>query len=550
MQIEPFGVLTIDSSEWKHLRSWFLGIGYNDDSIVLGTEGFHAYQAANGRLGAHGFEEGRYIAILERPEYFSIITDPMGQDVLYYYSPEKLQVGGPPVSKWVVSNSLVSLMRQARRYGSLGLYRPSLLGFMVAGGKAIGAQLFSNNTPVWGAHVLPVGCELRISRIDGSASLHRLRRGDWLTVDDGSSYAELLEAYVQASLARITALRSAGQLDLLCDVSGGHDSRAVMGMLQRSEGNSPVTYTTDPTKPGDYAVAKQLAGHFGTQLELKSQVPVSLDGATAYDIWSHGSTGVYLPIVAPRAEHETRRLRFHGGNFLSKEFGELPARQRVLRLHKWIKTGERDRAAVAQEFLDAFGHIDMDPDAPFAMQMHYINFRGRFHYGRNWFSYTRSPMITPLISPLLARAAFRLTPEQYNRNRVSLDLLLALDNALGVIPFDLPEKDFTTEEIEESPFWRRPVSFDAGKAQLPTIYGLPGSSDQTAEPPPSIEGPGFLQVFRERFVEQAGRVREQKLFNEAYMEKASNQARSGTPVQQMRAAAHVAQAGIMLAELS
>src|SRR5690606_2471777 len=246
----------------------------------------------------------------------------------------------PAVSKWVVSNSLVSLMRQARRYGSLDLYRPSLLGFMVAGGRAIGAQLFSNNTPVRGAHVLPVGCELRISRTDGSASRHRLRRGDWLTMDDGSSYAELLEAYVRASLARITALRWAGRLDLLCDVSGGHDSRAVMGMLQRSEGPARVTYTSDPTKPGDYAVAKQLARHFGTRLELTSQVPVTLDGATAYDIWSHGSTGVYLPIVAPRAEHETRRLRFHGGNFLSKEFGELPARQRVLRFHKWIKTGE------------------------------------------------------------------------------------------------------------------------------------------------------------------------------------------------------------------
>lgn len=550
MQVEPFGVLTIDSSGWKRLRSWFLGIGYDDDSIVLGPEGFHAYQAAKGPLGAHGFEEGRYIAVLERPKYFSIITDPMGQDVLYYYSPEKLQVGGPAVSSWVVSNSLVSLMRQARRYGSLGLYRPSLLGFMVAGGKAIGAQLFSNNTPVWGAQVLPVGCELRISRTDGSASLHRLRRGDWLTADDGASYAELLEAYVRASLARITALRSAGRLDLLCDVSGGHDSRAVMGMLQRSEGTSPVTYTTDPTKPGDYAVAKQLARHFGTRLELKSQVPVTLDGATAYDIWSHGSTGVYLPIVVPRAEHETRRLRFHGGNFLSKEFGELPARQRVLRLHKWIKTGERDRAAVAREFLDAFGHMDMDPDAPFAMQMHYINFRGRFHYGRNWFSYTRSPMITPLISPLLARAAFRLTPEQYNRNRVSLDLLLALDNALGVIPFDLPEKDFTAAEMEESPFWRRPVSFDAGTVRLPTLYGLPTRSDVAAGPPLPAGGPNFMEVFRDRFPKQVGRVREEKLFNEAYLEKASSQARAGTAVQEMRAAAHVAHAGLLLEELS
>lgn len=550
MQVESFGVITIDCSGWKDIRSWFLGIGYNDDAVVLGDEGFNAYQAAKGETWGHAFEEGRYIAILERPDYFSILTDPMGQDVLYYYSPEELRVGGPPVSKWVVSNSLVSLMRQARRYGSLGLYRPSLLGFMVAGGKAIGAQLFSNNTPVWGARVLPVGCELRISRTDGSASLHRLRRGDWLTVDDGSSYAELLEAYVQASLARITALRSAGQLDLLCDVSGGHDSRAVMGMLQRSEGAAPVTYTSDPTKSADYTVAKQLARHFGTRLELKSQVPVTLDGATAYDIWSHGSTGVYLPIVAPRGEHETRRLRFHGGNFLSKEFGELPARQRVLRLRKWIKTGERDRAAVAQEFLDAFGHMDMDPDAPFAMQMHYINFRGRFHYGRNWYSYTRSPMITPLISPLLAKAAFRLTPEEYNRNRVSIDLLLALDNALGSIPFDLPEKDFTTAEMEESPFWKRTVSFDAGRVRLPTIYGLPRPSDEANEVPPPAGGASFMGVFRERFPELLERAREHELFNKAYLQRAANQAKAGTPVQEMRAAAHVAHVGLLLAECS
>ena len=549
MHTEPFGLLTLDSGDWKQLRSWFFGIGYDDRAVVLGVDGFNAYRREHGLPGPGALQEGRYIAVLERDEYFSVLTDPMGQDVLYYYSPEALRVDGPPVARWVISNSLLSLMRRARRLDSLSLYRPSLLGFQISSGKAIGAQLFSNNTPVQGVKVLPIGCELRICKTNGFATLHRVRAGDWLTVDDGSDYKELLEAYVQKSLARITALREAGGLEILCDVSGGHDSRAVMAMLQRSGGSAPVTYATDSTKPGDYTVAKKLARYFDTELELRAKIPGRLEGVAAYDIWAYGSAGVYLPIVEPRAVGETRRLRFHGGNFLSKEFGEIPAAIKIRSFAKWIKTGSSDRESVEHEFLQSFDHIDMEADAQFAMQMHYINFRGRFHYGRNWFSHTRSPMITPLISPLLAKAAFRLPPEEYNRNRVSLDLLLALDNALVGIPFDLPEKNFSTEEAETSPFWKDPVSFDPEKVELPRIYGVPGSTSDPATAEPAEGGPVFMEVFRARFPELLECVREARLFNDSYLAKSEAQVGSGRPVQGMRSAAHVAHSALLLEHL-
>lgn len=550
MQAEPFGLLTLDSAEWRQLRNWFVGIAYDDRAIVLGSEGFSAYQAEHGTPGADAFAEGRYIAVLERDRYFSVLTDPMGQDVVYYYSPDGLAVEGPPVSRWAVSNSLVSLMRKARRFGALELHRPSVLGFQVSGGHSFGAQLFSNNTPVHGAKVLPIGCELRISKHDGSASLHRVRPGNWLIVDDGRDYIELLTDYVRKSLARCSALRAAGHLGIQCDVSGGRDSRAVMAMLERSGGSRPVTYTSDPKKPHDYRVAKRLASHFGARLQGSAQAPAGLDGQTAFDIWSHGNAGVYLPIVPPRFEHERARLRFHGGNFLTRKFAELPAGQKVLTFAKWIQTGQHDRQGVMDEFLSSFAHIDMDASAPFAMQMHYVNFRSRFHYGRNWYSHTRVPMVTPLISPLLAKAAFRLTPDAYTDSQVSLDLLLALDNALGTIPFDSPEKDFPMSAVEASPFWKNPVPFDPDKADLPKIYAAPATDP--GAPPAAGEKPAtFMDVFRARFPELLERVRDAELFADAYLAKAEDEARtSRSPVQGMRAAAHVAHTGFLLREVT
>lgn len=549
MQTEPFGLLTLDSTQWRQLHNWFLGIGYDDHSIVIGDEGFRAYQAEHGTPDADAFEEGRYIAVLERDAYFSVLTDPMGQDALYYYSPDDLRIGGPAVARWAVSNSLLALARKARQFGSLALYRPSVLGFQVSAGRAIGAQLFSNNTPLRGARVLPLGCELRISKSDGSASLHRVRRGDWLMTGDGRGYEELIADYVRKSVARCTALRASGQIEILCDVSGGHDSRAVMGMLARSGGTAPIVYTSDANKPQDYRIAKRLASHFGTELSVRAQVPVSVNGHVAFDIWAHGSTGVYLPIVTPRSKHEARRLRFHGGNFLSKEFGELPAEQKARSLGKWIKTGPRDRQAVMDEFLRSFAQIDMDAAAPFAMQMHYVNFRGRFHYGRNWYSHTRAPMVTPLISQLLAKAAFQLTPEAYNHSQISLDLLLALDNALGTIPFDSPEKDFPQAAVAASPFWRRPVTFSPDSSDLPKVYGLANAARATQGMPES--GPAFMDVFRERFPELMERVRDEGLFDETYLEKAQHEAKTPrAPAHQMRASAHVVHTGLLLSEVA
>lgn len=548
MQLEEFGLLAFDSSDWKQMGSVFLGIGYNRTAVVLGDAGYQAFRATHGQHSVDDFQDGRYIAVIEEEDRFRVLTDPMGQDVLYYYSPDELVEGGPPVARWAVSNSLLALAGRARRFGPVELYRPSVLGFQVSGGKAIGAQLFSNNTPVAGARVLPLGCELHVSKADGSATLRRIRPGDWLIRDDGRSYEELIATYVHDTLAVCAALQGAGELDLLCDISGGHDSRAVMAMLQKSGGSSRISYTSDATKPDDYRIARLLARHYGRRLHSRAQVPVQLDGRAAFEVWAHGSAGVYLPIVTPRAAQEASRLRFHGGNFLSKEFAELTPSDKAATFSKWIKTGNTDKRSVADEFLASFGHIDMDIDAPFAMQMHYINFRGRFHYGRNWYSHTRAPMITPLISQTLARAAFRLTPEEYNHSRVSLDLLLALDNALGTIPFDAPEKDFTMEEVEASPFWKRPLAFEPGT--LPKVFG----PDVTAAPAGGEEspgGPGFMDVFRSRFPDMLESVRGAALFGESYLERAAKEAGAPkAPAHQMRAAAHVVHAGLLLSELS
>lgn len=544
MQTESYGMLTLDSGRWRELKSWFLGIGYDERAVVIGNDGLDAYVKANGTPGAGGFPEGRYIAVLERENHFSILTDPMGQDVLYYHSPDPLEVGGASVSKWAISNSLLSLVRASRQFGGQRLHRPGVLGFQVSAGRAMGAQLFSNHTPVQRARVLPIGCELRVSKGDGTASLHRLVPGDWLLASDGSTYAELIADYVRQSISVCSALRQSGRLDVLCDVSGGHDSRAVMGMLERSEGPIAVDYISDITKKQDYRIAKQLARHFGVKLKRSGQLPPTLDGASAFDIWAQGSAGVYLPIVPPRVGHAAQRLRFHGGNFLSKEFGEVSASEKARTLWKWIKTGRDDQMAVSDEFLSSFRSIDMDASAPFAMQMHYINFRGRFHYGRNWYSQTRSPMMTPLISQRLAKAAFRLSPEAYNRGRVSLDLLLALDNRLGAIPFDSPEKDFSAGDVSDSPFFGRVV--DAGSL-LPEVYG--GDKAQR-EPYEDAGGESFLDVFSSAFPQLSDRVRGERILSDEYVEKAAAEvSASRGMVQNMRAAAHVAHVGLLLSAM-
>jgi len=531
-------MLTPETFEGAHPR--LTGFAFTPGAVISGSGGLRAYLAAGGCRDGAEFEDGRFFAVLEAGGEVRAFTDPMGQDALYYYSNEDPFHG--PVEDWLISNSVYELAKQAKAAGKPVKFLSHIAAsHFISDGAAFGAQLISNQTAIQQIKVLPIGCECRISRQDRTMTIVRTRPGDWLTRAD-DDYAELMEHFVIKTCARILALAESGRYDIMADLTGGHDSRAIFGMTQRAGVADRIRYFSNPARPDDFRSASLVSAAYGRSLITQPHVEVFDEPEELYALWKQACLGVYTSIYAGSVQENQGRLRLHGGNFLSKEFGEKPARVRAESTRRFMPDKQiADR--VARAFMQSFGQIGIDPDHTWAMQLHYLNFRGRFHYGRNWFGNGRTPHLTPLISQHFARAAFKLSPHDYNTLRPCMDLLLALDNQLGLIPFDLPEKCFPTEALETSPFWRKPLGFRPQDLALPTVFA--------GEPVVPSEGSArrlvsLREMVRGDLARYVPIARTTKLFSANYIRAAKDDLnKTGSFPHNARKAAHIITAGTL-----
>jgi hypothetical protein len=546
-------IVVVDQNNYMNSPNLLSGMAFTQSDVIVGTEGLNSFLLRKKEgLSVSDFEEGRFFAFVDVGDHVKMFTDPMGQDILYYYTQDPISVDGASARSWKVSNSFLELARKLRADECrLHLYLPSLAGHFIAKGSALGAQLVSNNTPISEIKVLPIGCEIRISKVDGSLSVVRHKSGLWLTQPDSRSYRDIIANYVELTCARIRTLVESEKFDIRCDLSGGHDSRAIFAMARLAghdfRSRPPIS---NRRRTEDFKSAKLVAAAFDLKLETSSDMEDGATDSDLYEMWKKGSLGVYLPIYASGAALNTSKLRLHGGNFLSKEFGEHSSSHLLESLSRWYADPEL-LSMVRRELGIGFSQIDVDMDHPFAMQNHYVNFRGRIHYGRNWTAFSRAPLFTPLISQNLAKAAFRLSTHEYNHLKLSLDLLLALDNLLGLIPFDLPEKSFDADAIASSPFWGHPLEVNARSLAHHTLF-----AGATAKPQALVDAnhqgrrsggkSGLRELLLNDFVRYEAAATDVGIFDSAYIARARTEVANGRNMSRdFRAVSHMVSAGVL-----
>ena len=426
-------------------RTHFSGVAYTLDSIIVGEEGLTHY------LQAHGVDtfcgsvvDGRFLVFLELENQYRAFSDPLSQDTLFYYR------NG---NNWAVSNSLLGLAEFLYGKVKLTAYRPALLSFFIGKGSGVGAQPISNRSVFAEINMLPVGKAFVVDKANGQSRLEGSVSSLTKAFSD-SPYEELVSTSLDEGINRIRALKQHG-IHFSSDLTGGYDSRACSGMILRALGNlSDVRLISNPRKTDDYEVATSLAARYGSRLQRNSAKAVTVNAETAYDRWKAGNIGAYLPAYLPSTGMPSySQFKANGGMILAKQFAEQSAHDFVKSLesvygcpdnYQWVK----------REFLSAFDDLEIDPSHPHAMDWYYLGFRGRYHYGRAWYTSLVFPIISPLINPKMVAASLKLPREQLDGGKLSLDILMALDPVLALHPFDSSAKTFTPSEIEESPFWR------------------------------------------------------------------------------------------------
>ncbi|MCH8522292.1 hypothetical protein, partial [Glycocaulis sp.] len=190
--------------------------------------------------------------------------------------------------------------------------------------------------------------------------------------------------------------------------------------------------------------------------------------------------------------------------------------------------------------------LDLTPDDPFCMQHHYLNFRGRLHYGRNWYHLFRGQNYTPLLSPKLSRAAFSLPVADYKASKPSMDILAALDNTLAVIPFELDDKFFSSRLLEASPFWGDPVDFSKIHIPAKRVFGREPELEQAdlAEREGTHLANAFRMALKSNFDRYLPEVRAANFLEAGYLQGAVEDAETltGRP-EKWRRVAHIVHLG-------
>ncbi|MCC5980963.1 MAG: hypothetical protein JJU26_04520 [Oceanicaulis sp.] len=180
------------------------------------------------------------------------------------------------------------------------------------------------------------------------------------------------------------------------------------------------------------------------------------------------------------------------------------------------------------------------------MQHHYLNFRGRLHYGRNWYHLFRGQNYTPLLSPKLSRAAFSLPVADYKASKPSMDILAALDNTLAVIPFELDDKFFSSRLLEASPFWGDPVDFSKIHIPAKRVFGREPELEQAdlAEREGTHLANAFRMALKSNFDRYLPEVRAANFLEAGYLQGAVEDAETltGRP-EKWRRVAHIVHLG-------
>jgi hypothetical protein len=469
--------------------SSLFGYGLTDDAIILGSEGYREYARTSFRPQIP--REGRFVGLFIDDQKLLVRADATGQEILYLYRSG---------NDWAISNSFLTLAETASKRDKLDIHTPSVIGFHLKNGVHIGEQLISHRTIIDKIEVVPINCELLIDRHDGGISTNSAA---YLSIFDyvgGATYEETLIDIIERGCGILSAMSDAGYRQNLF-LSGGYDSRLVLGMLVTAGRTEQLRVTSMPQKENDFRVAQSLCGLFGLKLNVGGpKKPATMSASDVVRLYLMSCGGTYLPFypvqhyrLSTEAElrltgdqptgwsHFAGNARFNGN--AAKIANDI-----ILDLSK---RGGGD--LVREEFLSTFDVLQIESDHPAAMLAYYNAIRGRFHCGRNWYkSLGNQFLFTPLMQSAFVALDLHNSKQGFHPTKFFVDAFSAIGDWALREPFETPERAFSPELLDLSPF-KGGVSItprtyrvygqigNNSTLEVPDIYSLPLDVDANEE---------------------------------------------------------------------
>ena len=233
-------------------------------------------------------------------------------------------------------------------------------------------------------------------------SIQRQSLNSIFELKDSLSYYETIHKCSKDFIELFLALNEYN-CPLICQITGGYDSRVVTSSLVRANEISPnknINYYSNP-KREEFKTAQNFAAHIGFNLNTKRQGFESIynfrDELSHFGANNFYSLGMYDVITTQlnvKKFANTIKLTGHGAGALKGKWGAQSVKQ------KW---GEVDRESFWNELSLGMDSIGVELDHPLGAELHNLAFRNALHPGRNHLS---SISIMPLLNKDLVSLAF------------------------------------------------------------------------------------------------------------------------------------------------
>lgn len=431
------GARMVDAEGWcaflwgQSIGNRFLsGLGILDGEFLIGPRRIKEMPTS--------FGCGGYAFVDVSSDVASVVPDPFGMHPVY-------------AGSGIVTNRL---------HLAAMLVRDLNFGAALASTYNEGVFSFSFNTrstPVLGVDLLGVGERVSIRNeivVDSSDVVLGFDQAD------PGTYEYYIERGAREIISNVEAVLDSG-LPVVCDITGGRDSRIVFGALVALGRVSEVSFNTIANNPelnsdlligsglvakygGSYEVDETLAGYAQFRdedpfLKRRSQVFGS------YHFVTEGEVRTVNPII----QGYSIRMLGGGGELYRDYYQSLfsSVDQTSLSCDALIENmlyshhGTVFGSDFLPEYLSDFKRtFDCLPGETIGHKLdaHYLNFRNRFHFGARGSSGGSMLVVNPALSKWVLRAARSLPLTEKASGRVLFDLIRAMDEELAFLPFDKP----------------------------------------------------------------------------------------------------------------